>query len=46
MGNKSWIDIYETINGYGFVYKLLDFGDAIISECVIPENNIFLAICF
>ncbi|XP_056019638.1 uncharacterized protein LOC125668194 [Ostrea edulis] len=40
MGNKSWVDIFEAINGHDFVHKLLDFGDAFISECVIPENNI------
>ena len=38
---KSWVDIFETINGSDFVYKLLDFGDAFIYEYVIPKNNIF-----
>lgn len=40
-GKKSWIDIFEAINGVQIVNKLLDFGDAFISECVIPKNNVF-----
>lgn len=38
---KSSIFIFEAINGVKIVQKLFDFGDAIIFECVIPENDVF-----
>lgn len=38
---KSSIFIFESINGVKIVQKLFDFGDAIIFECVIPENDVF-----
>lgn len=40
-GENSWVDIFEAINCYNFLHKVLDFGDAIMSECAIPEINVF-----
>ena len=40
-GKKSWIDIFEAINGVQIVNKLLDFGDAFVSECVIQKIMFF-----
>ena len=41
VGHSSWTSILKAINGEDFVNWLLDFGDAFITECVIPKNNNF-----
>lgn len=39
--NKPWLDIFLTINGRDIVNELFDFGDAFISDILIPKNNDF-----
>lgn len=42
------IYIFKAINGVHIVHKVLDFGDAFISECVIAKNvfwqNAFISV--
>lgn len=41
VGHSSWTSILKAINGEDFVSLLFDYGDAFITECVIPKNNNF-----
>lgn len=39
--NKPWLDIFFTIIGRDNVNKIFEFGDAFISDILIPKNNDF-----
>lgn len=41
INNKPWLDIFLTINGRDIVNEIFDFGDAFISDILIPKNNDF-----